>query len=104
MVELRRDRPDRAVLLQDGREAGEARWRYGTLAWGRERVRVAQVEALTAPAEVAADFWDYLCYLWQGEAVAAVWRDGAPTWFSQALRAAWQAAGSPSALTPESPS
>lgn len=95
MVEIKMTRPGRVGIVQDGREVGEVRWSVKTLAWGRERVRVAAVETLTCPAEYTPDLWDYLRYLWQKEAVAAVEREGALTWFSRALEQSWQAAGSP---------
>lgn len=94
MVEFRTDGPSRVTVVQEGRAAGEVRWTPAELAWGRERVKTVRLETLDCPAELTADLWDYLRYLWQKEAVAAVrMPDGTLTWFSHALERSWRAAG-----------
>lgn len=95
MVEFRPAAPGHVTLVREGREVGQVRWSIQTLAWGRERVKVALVEVLESPVELLPDLWDYLRYLWQKDAVAAFCQDGALTWFSHGLEQSWQAAGSP---------
>lgn len=101
MVAFKPDGPGRVVLTQEGRQVGEVRWSVRALAWGRERAKVALVEVLESPAQLAPDLWDYLRYLWQKEAVAAFYHDGTLTWFSRALEQSWQQAGAPMDLAPE---
>lgn len=101
MVEFRPDSPGHVTLVREGQEVGEVRWSIRTLAWGRERVRVALVEVLESPAELVPDLWDYLRYLWQKDAVAAFCQAGRLTWFSHALEQSWQQAGGPMDPAPE---
>lgn len=95
MLEMRRAGPGSATLLSDGKEVGRAQWETATLAWGRERVTVARVTGLESREDCRADFWAYLTFLFQRDGAAAATLDGTFFWFSQALQASWQAAGSP---------
>lgn len=95
MVEFRPGAPGHVTLVREGQEVGQVRWSIRTLAWGRERVKVALVEVLDSPTELVPDLWDYLRYLWQKDAVAAFCQEGKLTWFSHALEQSWQQAGSP---------
>lgn len=100
MIEMRALGPGEAQLLRDGQAVGASRWETGTLAWPGERVTAVRVLEFRAPEPEEADFRAYLRYLWQkAGAAVAVW-PGETEWFSQALEARWQAAGSPLALTP----
>lgn len=97
MLEMRVTGPGEARLLEDGKDVGRARWEMKSLAWPGEEVKVALVEELQAPADCRGDFWAYLTFLFQRQGVAAARLEGAFFWFSQALQASWQAAGSPEA-------
>lgn len=101
MVEFQPDGPGHVTLVREGQKVGQVRWSIRTLSWGRERVKVALVEALESPDALLPDLWDYLRYLWQKDAVAAVCQDGTLTWFSRALEQSWQGAGSPMGLRAE---
>ena len=92
MVEMRRTGPTSAQLLEDGKAVGEAAWHTEPLAWPGEEVQVAQVEMLHAPDHLRADFWAYLCFLFQRDRAAAAQLDGVMFWFSEALQKSYEAA------------
>lgn len=98
MLEMRVTGPGEARLLEDGAPIGSARWEVRTLCWGRERVKVALVTGLQVPQDCRADLWAYLAFLFQRDGIAAAMLDGVLFWFSKALEASWQAAGSPMEL------
>lgn len=98
MLEMRRTGPGSATLLSDGKEVGRAQWETASLTWGRERVQVARVTKLESEADCRPDFWAYLTFLFQRDGAAAATLEGAFFWFSQALQASWQEAGSPTAF------
>ena len=91
MVEMERTGPGSARVLDGGAAAGEARWAMEPLAWPGERVQVARVARLDCPEGLRADFWAYLCFLFQGDGAAAAELDGVWFWFSQALERSWRA-------------
>lgn len=99
MLEMHVTGPGEAQLLSDDSPIGSARWEVRTLAWGRERAKVAQVTELQVPQDCRADLWAYLTFLFQKDGVAAAMLDGVLFWFSHALEERWQAAGSPMELT-----
>lgn len=98
MLEMEVTGPGEARLLEDKQVIGHARWSVRALAWDKERVKVAVVEALQAPSDRRGDLWAYLTFLFQRDGAAAAFLDGAFFWFSQGLQASWQAAGSPREL------
>ena len=55
-----------------------------------ERIQVAQVSQLQAPDSLRADFWAYLCFLFQTDRAAAANLDGVMFWFSEALKKSWE--------------
>lgn len=96
MVEFRLTGPGRVTLVREGQEVGQVRWSIEDLAWDRERVKLARLAQLDCPEELLADLWDYLCYLWQKEAVAVARMPGGDLrWFHKALERSWRSAGSP---------
>lgn len=95
MLEMRLTGPGEAQLFADGASIASARWEVRTLCWGREQVKVAQVTQLQVPQDYRAELWAYLTFLLPRDGVAAATLDGTFFWFSKALQASWQAAGSP---------
>ena len=93
MVEMKRTGPGSAQLLEGGAVVGEATWRMEPLAWPGEEVQMAVVEALQAPDNLRADFWAYLCFLFQRDRAAAAKLDGVLFWFSTALQKSYEARG-----------
>ena len=91
MVEMKRIGPNQAALWEDGQELGHARWEYVPLTWPGETVQVAQVVEFQAPDALRADFWAYLCFLFQTDRAAAASLDGVMFWFSEALKKSWEA-------------
>ena len=91
MVEMKRTGPETAQLLEDGAVVGEAKWAMEALAWPGEEVQVAVVENLQAPDGLRADFWAYLCFLFQLDRAAAARLDGVMFWFSEALKKSFEA-------------
>ena len=91
MIGMTRLGPGSAQVTEDGREIGRAEWTMETLAWPGEAVKVARVTALQIREDRRADFWAYLCYLFQKDAAAAAQTEDGLTWFSQALRQSWEA-------------
>ena len=71
MIGMTRLGPGSAQVTEDGREIGRAEWTMETLAWPGEAVKVARVTALQIREDRRADFWAYLCYLFQKDAAAA---------------------------------
>ena len=92
MVEMKRTGPGEAMLWEDGRSVGSATWTVEPLAWPGEEVRVARVERLEVPRELRADFWAYLCFLFQTDRAAAARLEGVLFWFSEALQKSYEAA------------
>ena len=93
MVEMKRLGPGEAQLLDGGAVVGQATWAMEALAWPGEEVQVAVVESLHAPDDLRADFWAYLCFLFQQDRAAAAKLDGVLFWFSEALRKSYEAHG-----------
>ena len=92
MVEMRRIGQTEAGLWEDGQALGHARWTYETLTWPGESVQVARVTEFQAPDSLRADFWAYLCFLFQTDRAAAANLDGVMFWFSEALKKSWESA------------
>lgn len=99
MLEMEWTGPGQARLLEDKQPIGHARWDMKFLAWGKEQVKVAAVEEFQSPQDRRGDLWAYLTFLFQRDGAAAAVLDGTFFWFSQALQASWQAAGSPRAFS-----
>ena len=90
MVEMERTGPGSARLIEDGKPAGEAAWVMETLEWPGERVQLARVERLECPQNLRADFWAYLCFLFQTDRAAVAELDGVKFWFSEALKKSFE--------------
>ena len=91
MVEMERTGPGSARLLENGNAVGEAQWVMEVLEWPGERVQLARVERLECPQNLRADFWAYLCFLFQTDRAAVAELEGIKFWFSEALQKSYEA-------------